>query len=106
MVQMIHRIGALVVGILLIFSTAKITESVRRDKNASGFKMFASMTTGFWGLNLMVGASYIILAKLEEFPEWLSLVHLVVGVISVLIAICASILVRFSKQVSIDSSEE
>jgi heme A synthase len=106
MIQMIHRTGALVVGILLILSTAKITESVRQDKNASGFKIFASMTTGFWGLNLLVGASYIVLAQLDEFPEWLSLVHLVVGVGSVLIAICASILVRFSKEVSIDSSEE
>ena len=106
MVQMIHRTGALVVGILLILSTAKITESVRRDKNASGFKTFASLTTGFWGLNLLVGASYIILAQLDEFPEWISLVHLVVGVGSVLIAICASILMRFSKEMSMDLSEE
>jgi len=106
MVQMIHRTGALVVGILLILSTAKITQSVRQDKNASGFKTFAHITTGFWGLNLLVGASYIILAQLDEFPEWLSLVHLMVGVCSVLVAICASILMRFSKEVSMDLSEE
>ena len=106
MVQMIHRTGALLVGLLLILSTARITESVRRDKQATGFKTFAHMTSGLWSLNVLVGASYIILAKLEEFPEWLSLVHLVVGVSSVLMAICASMLMRLSKEISLESSEE
>jgi heme A synthase len=106
MAQMIHRSGALVVGLLLILATARITESVRQDKQAVGFKTFAHMTSGLWSLNVLVGASYIILAKLEEFPEWLSLVHLIVGVSSVLMAICASMLMRFSKEKSMELSEE
>ena len=106
MVQMIHRTGALVVGIMLILATAKITESARQDKQAIGFKTFAHMTSGLWSLNVLIGASYIILAKLDEFPEWLSLAHLVVGVGSVLMAICASILMRFSKEISMKGKKK
>jgi len=105
-VQMIHRLGALVVGIMLILATARITGSVRQDKEAVGFKTFAHLTSGLWSLNVLIGASYIILAKLDEFPEWLSLAHLVVGVGSVLMAICASILMRFCKEKSMELSEE
>lgn len=106
MVQMIHRTGALVVGLLLILSTARITESVRADNSAQGFKTFAHLTSGLWSLNVLVGASYIVLAKMEEFPEWISLIHLVVGVGSVIMAICASILMRFCKQLSTELAEE
>jgi hypothetical protein len=91
---------------MLILATAKITESARQDKQAIGFKTFAHMTSGLWSLNVLIGASYIILAKLDEFPEWLSLAHLVVGVGSVLMAICASILMRFSKEISMKGKKK
>jgi hypothetical protein len=44
----------------------------------------------------MVGGSYIVFAKVGDFPEWLSLLHLVVGVGAFLAAVFLMFAVRFS----------
>ena len=58
---------------------------------------FAEITTGVWLLNVMVGGSYIVFAKVGDFPEWLSLLHLVVGVAAFLSAVVLMFAMRFSR---------
>ena len=55
------------------------------------------MTAGVWLLNVMVGGSYIIFAKVGDFPEWLSLLHLVVGVAAFLVSIILTFCFRFAQ---------
>ena len=45
----------------------------------------------------MVGGSYIVFAKVGDFPEWLSLLHLVVGVAAFLSAVVLMFAMRFSR---------
>ena len=47
-------------------------------------------------LNVMIGGTYIIAAKMDSFPEWVSLLHLVVGVTGLLIASIALFSMRIS----------
>ena len=81
MVQMFHRIGAGIVGIALIVGSMRIRESTSEFGAHNGFSKCIDLATGFWLLNVFVGGLYIILAK-TDFPEFLSLVHLIVGVTS------------------------
>ena len=81
LIQMIHRIGAIFVGFFLILAAAKIREYVRvQDESAQPVSTMFEITTGIWLLNVLIGGMYIIFAKADEFPELLSLLHLVVGV--------------------------
>jgi NAD/NADP transhydrogenase beta subunit len=47
-------------------------------------------------LNVMIGGSYIIAAKMDSFPEWVSLLHLIVGVTGLLVATIALFSIRIS----------
>ena len=47
-------------------------------------------------LNVMIGGSYIVAAKMDSFPEWVSLLHLIVGVTGLLVATIALFSIRIS----------
>ncbi len=87
MVQMIHRIGALVIGIALITGSMRIKTSCMDVDNDGMIARFFEASAGFWLLNIFVGGFYLILAEDGSFPEWLSLLHLMVGVASFLSAV-------------------
>ena len=46
---------------------------------------------------MVVGGSYIVFAKVGDFPEWLSLLHLVVGVSAFLAAVHTTFSARFAR---------
>ena len=54
----------------------------------------------------MIGGTYIVAAKMDTFPEWISLLHLVVGVTGFLVATTALFSMRISEAKSDDFSEE
>ena len=93
---MIHRLGALVVGLVLVLGVSNLRMSAQGEKGSSELVRFAEITTGIWLLNVMVGGSYIVFAKVGDFPEWLSLLHLVVGVAAFLASIFLAFCLRFS----------
>ena len=66
------------------------------ENGSTDLVRYAEITTGIWLLNVMVGGSYIVFAKVGDFPEWLSLLHLVVGVGAFLAAVFLMFAVRFS----------
>ena len=86
LVQMIHRIGALAIGLALITGSMRIRTSCMDVNSDCTIAKFFEASAGFWLLNIFVGGFYIILAEGSSFPEWLSLVHLMVGVASFLSA--------------------
>ena len=94
LIQMIHRIGAGVVGIALILGSMRIRESVREMGAHIGFSRCFDFATGFWMLNVFVGGLYIVFANNGDFPEGLSLLHLSVGVASFLSAIIGTMLLK------------
>lgn len=96
LIQMIHRLGALVVGLVLVLGVSNLRMSAQGEKGSSELVRFAEITTGIWLLNVMVGGSYIVFAKVGDFPEWLSLLHLVVGVAAFLASIFLAFCLRFS----------
>lgn len=94
-IQMIHRFGALVVGLVLILGVSNLRTSAQERDGAKELVRFGEITTGIWLLNVMVGGSYIVFAKVGDFPEWLSLLHLVVGVGAFLSAVFLMFCMRF-----------
>ncbi len=106
LVQMIHRFGALVVGLVLITGSARIRSEARTHDATPAFGRITDVTAGFWMLNVMIGGSYIIAAKMGNFPEWVSLLHLVVGVMSLLVASTALFSMYISGSNTADHSEE
>lgn len=99
-IQMAHRMGAVVVGLILVLGVSNLRTSAQGAKGASELTRFGEITTGLWMLNIMVGGSYIVFAKIGDFPEWLSLLHLVVGVAAFLSAMFASFSFRFARSQS------
>ena len=99
-IQMAHRMGAVVVGLILVLGVSNLRTSAQGSKGASELTRFGEITTGLWMLNIMVGGSYIVFAKIGDFPEWLSLLHLVVGVGAFLSAMFASFSFRFARSQS------
>jgi cytochrome c oxidase assembly protein subunit 15 len=85
LVQMIHRLGAGVVGIALILGGMKTREKSVETGASQGYSRCLDYATGLWLLNVLVGGMYVVLAK-SDFPESLSLLHLVIGVASFLSA--------------------
>ena len=96
LVQMVHRFGALVVGLVLIAGSARVRSEAREHGATPKFGRITDMTAGFWMLNVMIGGSYIIAAKMDSFPEWVSLLHLIVGVTGLLVATIALFSIRIS----------
>ena len=103
-VQMIHRFGALVVGLILILNLSSMRTTTDQELGSLALLRSAEVTTGLWMLNVIVGGSYIVFAKIGDFPEWLSLLHLVVGVSALLSAVHMSFSARFSRASLPDSA--
>ena len=96
-IQMIHRFGALLVGLVLVLGVSNLRMSAEQTPGSAELVRFAEITTGVWLLNVMVGGSYIVFAKVGDFPEWLSLLHLAVGVAAFLSAVVLMFAMRFSR---------
>jgi hypothetical protein len=99
---MIHRTGAVVVGLILVLGVSNLRVSGQGLAGANDLTRFGEITAGIWMLNVMVGGSYIVFAKIGDFPEWLSLLHLVVGVAAFLSAMLASFAFRFAQSTVYD----
>ena len=95
-IQMIHRFGALLVGLVLVLGLSNLRMSSQHQAGSAELVRFAELTTGVWLLNVMVGGSYIVFAKVGDFPEWLSLLHLVGGVGAFLFAVFLMFATRFA----------
>lgn len=95
-IQMIHRGGAVVVGLVLVMATAAMRNHPLLGKGDAELVKMAEVTTGVWILNVLVGGSYIVFAKIGDFPEWLSLLHLVVGVSAFLCSMAMVFAVRLA----------
>ena len=105
LVQMIHRIGAALVGVALIMGSMRLKES-SNEANAPGiYCKCMEFATGFWLLNIFVGGLYIVLADIDSFPEYLSLMHLVIGVSSFLAAAFAYMLAKLAYPIGGGESE-
>lgn len=96
LIQMIHRVGALVIGLVLVSSIIKFKNQNTISEESKNYSKFLHATAGFWFLNLLIGASYVIFAESGDFPEWLSLLHLVGGVSCFLIALICPFMIRLS----------
>ena len=105
LVQMIHRIGALLVGIILIMSLLKLDQQKDDYNNSETYYKAMLFTTIFWFGNLLIGASYLIKAKIGEFPEWISLLHLLGGVTTFLVAASGPMMFRLTRYKDADCDE-
>jgi heme A synthase len=94
---MIHRFGALLVGLVLVLGVSNLRVASRQEPGSADLVRLAEITTGVWMLNVMVGGSYIVFAKVGDFPEWLSLLHLVVGVGAFIAAVVLMFATRFAR---------
>ena len=96
LVQMIHRFGAAIVGLILILTAARIRVDARDAGEGEAFSRATEVVTGFWILNVFVGGMYIVFADSEEFPEFISLLHLVFGVTSFIAAAVTLMMLRLA----------
>ena len=96
LVQMIRRFGAAIVGLILILTAARIRVDARDAGEGEAFSRAAEVVTGFWILNVFVGGMYIVFADSEEFPELISLLHLVFGVTSFIAAAVTLMMLRLA----------
>ena len=96
-IQMIHRFGALLVGLVLVLGLSNLRMSSEHQPGSAQLVRFAEFTTGVWLFNVMGGGSYIVFATGGDFPEWLSLLHLVVGVGAFLSAVFLMFATRFAR---------
>jgi heme A synthase len=105
LVQMIHRIGALLVGIVLIISLLRLKDEKEDFENTTPYYNALLYTTILWFANLMIGAAYLIKAKIGEFPEWISLLHLLGGVSTFIVAASGPMMFRLSRSALPDNEE-
>ena len=96
LVQMIHRFGAVLVGLVLVSGSARLRSEARIHESTPLFGRITDMAAGLWILNVLVGGSYIVFAEMDDFPEWISLLHLVFGISCFLVAVTASFFLRLS----------
>jgi heme A synthase len=102
LVQMVHRLGAGVVGIALILGGMRLREKTTETGANKAYSNFLDASTGFWLLNVLIGGMYVVFAKMGGFPEKLSLLHLVIGVVGFLSASIGLILLQSSEGVGED----
>ena len=93
---MIHRFGAVLVGLVLVSGSARLRSEARIHESTPLFGRITDMAAGLWILNVLVGGSYIVFAEMVDFPEWISLLHLVFGISCFLVAVTASFFLRLS----------
>ena len=105
LVQMVHRIGAALVGVVLIMGSLRLKESSAEADAPGIYCKCMEFATGFWLLNIFVGGLYIVLAKIDSFPEYLSLLHLVIGISSFLAAAFGYMLVKLAYPIGGEESE-
>ncbi len=98
LIQMVHRMGAGVVGVALIFGAIKFKENAREEGVHNAYSKCLDTAVAFWLVNVFVGGLYIVYAKMGDFPEGLSLLHLVLGVASFLSASIGLMLLRLSEE--------
>lgn len=96
-IQFMHRSGALLVGLVLVLGVVNLRSASQGQPGTSQIVRLALLTMAMWMFNVMVGASYLIFAKVGDFPEWLSLLHLVGGVAAFLSAMLLTFAMRFSR---------
>ena len=106
LVQMLHRFGAGVVGVILILSAARVRVDSRDFGEGEGFSKAAEAVTGLWILNVFVGGMYIVFANADEFPESFSLLHLVFGVASFIAAAVTLMMLRIATLTQSNLTEE
>ena len=104
-IQMIHRFGAVLVGLVLVSGSARLRLASREHEVTPAIGRITDFAAGLWILNVLVGGSYIVLADMEQFPEWVSLLHLVFGVFCFLVAVSASFFMRLSSGSSTHEEE-
>ena len=102
---MIHRIGALLVGLVLIVSLLRLKDEKDNFENSTPYYNALLLTTILWFTNLMIGAAYLIKAKIGEFPEWISLLHLLVGVSTFIVAASGPMMFRLGHSTLQDNEE-
>ena len=105
-VQMFHRIGALVIGGTLMWGAVRLREKVREYGTGDVLARFVEAGTGLWLLNVMIGGFYIITAGADGFVEILSLLHLIFGVSSFLAVMTALLICRVAVMEPITTEEE
>ena len=93
---MVHRFGAAIVGLVLILTSAKIRVDARDSGEGEGFSKATEVVTGFWILNVFVGGMYIVFANPDNFPEFISLLHLIFGVTSFVAAAVTLMMLRLA----------
>ena len=98
LVQMVHRLGAGVVGIALILGGMKFREKTKEYDAHLGYYKCLDLATGFWLMNGVVGGMYVVFAKMGDFPEGLSLLHLIIGVASFLSISVGLIMLQLSEE--------
>ena len=105
LVQMIHRIGALLVGLVLVLSILRLKDERDNFENSGPYYNALLLTTILWFANLLIGAAYLIQAKIGEFPEWISLLHLLGGVSTFIVAASGPMMFRLSHSHLSDNEE-
>ena len=98
LVQMVHRIGAGVVGIALILGVMRFKETAREFAVNEAYTRCLDTAGALWLANVFVGGLYVVEAEVGDFPEGLSLLHLVLGVASFLAASVGLMLLQMSEE--------
>lgn len=106
LVQMVHRFGALIAGLILLAGSARLRSEAVKNSVTPTISRITDVVSAIWFLNLMVGASYLIFAKMDQFPETLSLLHLVIGVFCLQVALSASFFMRLGVGSSVEDEAE
>lgn len=97
LIQMVHRLGAGLIGIALVLGGMKFKEKATEFNVNKTYTNMLDTATGFWFINVIIGGMYIVLAE-TGFPERLSLLHLILGVLSFLSASISLILMQLSDE--------
>ena len=94
-IQMIHRTVALGVGIYLFYGVYKINNICKEKAPIISKLLLFGFSLVI--INGIIGGSYVIFADADGFPEYLSLLHLMCGSLSLLCFIIAVLIVNVSE---------
>ncbi len=94
-IQMMHRIVAMAVGIFLFYGVYKINNLCKEKTPLISKLLLLGLFLVI--LNGIIGGSYVIFADSQGFPEYLSLLHLMCGSLSLLCFIIAVLIVKVSE---------
>ena len=86
---MIHRIAAVVVGLIMFVGYRKAKNEL---PSKSPLTKTIAATFHLWATNLLVGGMYLLTAT-DGFVEWLSLLHLVIGVLTFITIAISTVLI-------------